>query len=465
MYDAQNAVWSLSEARGSDRVMMLALAKYADSEGYCWPGNPLLKRLAKLEERAVRSSLRRLEHELHEIASLEGRGKGHHTLYRILLGQPEDAGDPKTMLAWLRSKTSPYLAQLYASIQNGRPETGAGRPVSEGNASDQVPDEKGSSTTVLPAVKGSSNALQKGSSTTVEPGAYRNELSGYEEVEPKTFSRPHDKRATEQENSPDQTDQGKSGGNGTYPPPGRSKTKHEPSADAMRLCERLAAHVESTNPKLGRPKVEPGRWGAEMDRLLRLGQPDRVGGEPIPPAQVDEILDWLEWGDSEESRFWRPNIKSPHKLRAKLGDLDERMRGDRAWQAHRAPVGGVGELGAGRRLAERLAASVGRRRPEMPPPAASPAWAAEFDALVHADGLAEAEVVGLIDWLETGQGRAENWQHILDPAALRTRARRLLAERKGERRNGNGDRPEWTHQQPVVDGHSNGHVTVGEADW
>lgn len=120
LLDPTNAVWNLSESVGTERVVLLALAHHADPDGYCWPGLERIASMARVGTRATQTALAKLI-EAEELAVLRGRGRGHASLYRVVLGQPEGASDPEVMLAWLRSKTTPFLADLYKKVQQTAP--------------------------------------------------------------------------------------------------------------------------------------------------------------------------------------------------------------------------------------------------------------------------------------------------------------------------------------------------------
>lgn len=71
------------------------------------------------------------------------------------------------------------------------------------------------------------------------------------------------------------------------------------------LCEHLARCIERNGSK--RPTVTQ-RWLADMDKL------ERIDGRR--PGQIQRMIDWCQ-ADS----FWRANIQSPTKLRAKYDQM------------------------------------------------------------------------------------------------------------------------------------------------
>lgn len=76
-------------------------------------------------------------------------------------------------------------------------------------------------------------------------------------------------------------------------------------ADAHRLCDVLADLIEANGSK--RPNVTE-TWVRDMDRMLRLD--DRT------PERVENCIRWCQ-----ADEFWRANILSPSKLRAKFDQL------------------------------------------------------------------------------------------------------------------------------------------------
>lgn len=78
-------VWDYSEARGIDRLVLLALADAADDGGRAWPSVATLARKAAVAPRTVQRSLRTLA-EMGELTLLQGGtgGKGTNT-YRVRL--------------------------------------------------------------------------------------------------------------------------------------------------------------------------------------------------------------------------------------------------------------------------------------------------------------------------------------------------------------------------------------------
>lgn len=68
------------------KLVLLALADFADEVGHCWPGMSRLMEMTGLSERAVRTSLRALEAEK-AIRTERGDGRGHTSRYALLINQ------------------------------------------------------------------------------------------------------------------------------------------------------------------------------------------------------------------------------------------------------------------------------------------------------------------------------------------------------------------------------------------
>lgn len=92
------------------------------------------------------------------------------------------------------------------------------------------------------------------------------------------------------------------------PTPSLTEPVIEPASDvsdAARLCGLLADLIEANGSK--RPNVSE-TWVRDMDRMLRL--------DSRTPEQVENCIRW-----SQADEFWRANILSPSKLRAKYDQL------------------------------------------------------------------------------------------------------------------------------------------------
>lgn len=109
---------------------------------------------------------------------------------------------------------------------------------------------------------------------------------------------------------------GESGANRPVPEPDPTATSNEvagtsdPRSDVLRICEYLADAIEENGSK--RPTVTKG-WHDEARRMLDL--------DGRTEAEVVKAIDWCQRGDSDRARFWRPNIMSMGKLRAKFDQM------------------------------------------------------------------------------------------------------------------------------------------------
>jgi len=84
----------------------------------------------------------------------------------------------------------------------------------------------------------------------------------------------------------------------------------EPRADVLRICEYLADAIEENGSK--RPIITKG-WQDEARRMLDL--------DGRSEAEVIKAIDWCQRGESDRARFWRPNVMSMTKLRAKFDQM------------------------------------------------------------------------------------------------------------------------------------------------
>jgi DNA-binding transcriptional MocR family regulator len=87
---AINWVWDHSESRGSRRLVLLALADYADNANQCYPSARTLAKKSKISEMTVHRAIRELS-EIGEITVLrrkmDGRQGNEHNLYTMPLKQ------------------------------------------------------------------------------------------------------------------------------------------------------------------------------------------------------------------------------------------------------------------------------------------------------------------------------------------------------------------------------------------
>jgi hypothetical protein len=77
-------VWKHSPYGEGTLLVLLAMADWANDDGFCWPSIPQLAHKSRQSERNVRYNLRRLEEDK-VIDRVEHRGKGHRNEYQINL--------------------------------------------------------------------------------------------------------------------------------------------------------------------------------------------------------------------------------------------------------------------------------------------------------------------------------------------------------------------------------------------
>lgn len=79
--------------------------------------------------------------------------------------------------------------------------------------------------------------------------------------------------------------------------------------------------ADNGHPLPGKGTKASVTWLVEMDRLLRLGPPGQTTTDPPTP---DDVIEVARWATSDE--FWRGNIASIPKLRAKWSQLALKAR-------------------------------------------------------------------------------------------------------------------------------------------
>jgi hypothetical protein len=92
---AINRAWENSAAQGSDLLVLLALADFADERGKAWPSNATLARKARVCERQVRMSIAVLSDQLKEIDVSYNTGPHGVNEYHVLC-----FGDPDKFAPW-----------------------------------------------------------------------------------------------------------------------------------------------------------------------------------------------------------------------------------------------------------------------------------------------------------------------------------------------------------------------------
>ena len=91
------------------------------------------------------------------------------------------------------------------------------------------------------------------------------------------------------------------------------------SPDATRLADMFADLLAERGAR--RPTVTKA-WIVEMDRLMRI--------DGRSSDEVERVLRWLCNGNDEVASFWRPNVRSPEKLRMKWDQMKEQVVARRA---------------------------------------------------------------------------------------------------------------------------------------
>jgi len=86
-------------------------------------------------------------------------------------------------------------------------------------------------------------------------------------------------------------------------------------ADARHLCDLLAASLRER----GEPRARvTKKWLTDMEALLRIDGQD--------PESVERVIRWLDKGSDDVAAFWRPNVRSPGKLRSRYAQMREQYQ-------------------------------------------------------------------------------------------------------------------------------------------
>ncbi|NAZ37170.1 helix-turn-helix domain-containing protein [Rubellimicrobium sp. CFH 75288] len=83
-------VWDRGPEDRDELLVLLALADFADDEGFCYPSMPAIAAKARMTERGVRGILRRLEAS-GWVTTERGGGKGRSSRYRVNPDPPSHA--------------------------------------------------------------------------------------------------------------------------------------------------------------------------------------------------------------------------------------------------------------------------------------------------------------------------------------------------------------------------------------
>lgn len=92
--------------------------------------------------------------------------------------------------------------------------------------------------------------------------------------------------------------------------------------DARRLCRLLADSLEARGEVGASRKATTRGWLLPMEAMLR------IDGRPADKAE--EVIRWLDAGRSDVAAFWRGNVRSPEKLRARWAQMEEQVQRRRA---------------------------------------------------------------------------------------------------------------------------------------
>lgn len=91
---AMSAVWDQPDLEPTMKLLLLALADFADSSGTCWPSYPTLAGRVGVSERQVRRLVLRAEALGYLTRLRGGRGPGNSTRYTLWVGR----GTPASLL-------------------------------------------------------------------------------------------------------------------------------------------------------------------------------------------------------------------------------------------------------------------------------------------------------------------------------------------------------------------------------
>jgi hypothetical protein len=100
--EAYQRVWQHArDRRGTRKLLLLALAEYADPIGVCWPSIPTIATLISEDDDYTGKLLRQAEED-GDVIRHAGRGRGITTVYGLVIGLPEDQ---RTRLARIVANT------------------------------------------------------------------------------------------------------------------------------------------------------------------------------------------------------------------------------------------------------------------------------------------------------------------------------------------------------------------------
>jgi hypothetical protein len=82
--EATRLVWKHSQAKGSERLVLLCIADHINGDGIAWPSMQTIANETKVSHRQVRRAIELLEENLKELEIVtKGNGRGVSTVYRL----------------------------------------------------------------------------------------------------------------------------------------------------------------------------------------------------------------------------------------------------------------------------------------------------------------------------------------------------------------------------------------------
>jgi hypothetical protein len=135
-YKITDRIWKDSESKGISRLVLLALAKFANDDGIAWPSQETLRDLSRCSLRSVRDAIRSLvESGELEIVEQGGAipGKGHSsTVYRVrVITEAESASVPGRICGSPRQNLPQSPAENDTTGRQNLPPNLSGESVSE----------------------------------------------------------------------------------------------------------------------------------------------------------------------------------------------------------------------------------------------------------------------------------------------------------------------------------------------
>jgi Helix-turn-helix domain len=272
-------VWKHSRAKGSDRLVLLAIADNAnDDGGNAFPGHKALMEKTLLPRSTVYDCIERLV-QLGELERAEhGGGRGKRTVYRVLM--------------------------------ENRPGSGL-NPEAKQTVRD--PDPSGTETVRDP------DAISQ--QTVRDSGRNRPGFSGaYKEVEPSL-------EPSEDQKQPEAAPPGDAEAVVVQikPRSGRSKPKVEEHPQARELCDLLADLI---GERVGERPAYNGKW---LDAARLLLTRDK-NGQGYTYREVEYLIRW-----SQDHEFWQGNILSMPTLRTQRFKLISQIKRDQGRTRRETP--------------------------------------------------------------------------------------------------------------------------------